>query len=275
MFSAISDSAAASKPQIHLDRDRAAQRLDHLDEPQPPRLRGQVLGVAGDKGEGLEIDLEALLDARPQHLHRDRAAAAIGRDLGAMHLRDRGGRDRRAERREQRRTAAARTRPRSCARPRPAGTAPSCPAAFEVARQHDADHVRPRRQELAELHVGGTEPGQGRGQPIGRDACSPAARSAAPARKRRAPAAAAASDRRGRSTPSRANTKPARARPDQVGQSLADHNRQPECSATMPPVSAGRRRGQTRPPASSRQRPPVAETGGSIRPDSDRPPRRR
>ena len=34
------------EPQIHLDRDRAAQRLDHLDQPQPPRLGRQCLGVA-------------------------------------------------------------------------------------------------------------------------------------------------------------------------------------------------------------------------------------
>ena len=117
------------EPQIHLDRDRAPQRLDHLDQPQPPRLRRHALGVARDKGERVEIDLEASLDLRPQHLHRDGAEATVGDDLGAVHLRDRSGGDRRAERREQVGQRLAQRGSRRRARPRPAGTAASCPAA--------------------------------------------------------------------------------------------------------------------------------------------------
>ena len=33
------------EPQIHLERDRAAQRRDGLDQAQPPRFRRQALGV--------------------------------------------------------------------------------------------------------------------------------------------------------------------------------------------------------------------------------------
>ena len=84
--------------------------------------------------EGVEIGAEAPLDAGPQHLHGDRLAALRRRDLGAMHLRDRGGGDRRAERREDLAAAACRARPRPPLRPRPAGTAPSCPAAISRSR---------------------------------------------------------------------------------------------------------------------------------------------
>ena len=32
--------------EIHLDRDRAAQGVDHFDQPQPPRLGGKLFGAA-------------------------------------------------------------------------------------------------------------------------------------------------------------------------------------------------------------------------------------
>ena len=87
--------------EIHFDRHRAAQRLDHFDEPQPPRFGRQILGVPRGEGEGAEIGMETLLDAGPQHFDRDGARLVCGLDLGldrrAMHLRDRGGGDRRAE----------------------------------------------------------------------------------------------------------------------------------------------------------------------------------
>jgi hypothetical protein len=50
-----------------------------------------------DIEECVEIDLKAPLDARPQNLHRHRFACTAGLDFGAMHLRNRRGRDRRAE----------------------------------------------------------------------------------------------------------------------------------------------------------------------------------
>ena len=74
--------------QIHLDSHRTAQRLHHLDEPQSPRFRRNLFGIARREREGVEIDLEPSFDARPQHLYRHRAGAAAGRDCGAVHLRD-------------------------------------------------------------------------------------------------------------------------------------------------------------------------------------------
>ena len=87
--------------QVHLERDRPTQRLDHLDESQSPRLRRHALGVARDKRECVEINLEASLHLRPQYLHRDGADTTVGDDFSPVHLGDRSGCDRRAERREQ------------------------------------------------------------------------------------------------------------------------------------------------------------------------------
>ena len=136
VFSRISEMRGGFEPQVHLDRDRARQRVDHLDQAQPPRLGRMALGGARREVERVEIALEAPLDAGPQHLHGDRAAVG---DLGAVHLRDRGGRDRGAERREDvaQRLGRARSRPRP--RPRPAETAPSGPAGFP-------DRARARRR---------------------------------------------------------------------------------------------------------------------------------
>ena len=157
------------QPQIHLDGDGAPQRLDHLDETQPPRLGRQVLGVARHEREGGEIDLAAMLDAGPQHFHRDRLCTVGGRDLGAVNLRDRGGRDRRAEDRERFGQRALERGLDHALGFRLRERRHLVLQGFQVARQHDPDHVRPRRQELAELHIGGSEPGQGRGQTIARD----------------------------------------------------------------------------------------------------------
>ena len=81
------------QPEIHFDRDRAAQRLDDFDQPQPARFSGQGLGFARGKEESVEIGVEAPLDAGPQHFHRHRPARAVDLDVSAMHLRDRGGGD--------------------------------------------------------------------------------------------------------------------------------------------------------------------------------------
>ena len=83
--------------EIHLDRDRAAQGVDHFDQPQPPRLGGKLFGAARHIHEGAQIAMETRLDAGPQHLDGDGLGAVRRRDLGAMHLRDRGGGDRGSE----------------------------------------------------------------------------------------------------------------------------------------------------------------------------------
>jgi hypothetical protein len=156
--------------QIHLDRDRAAQRLHYLDEPQPARFRGQLLGGARGEDEGVEIDLEAPLDARPQHLHRHRAAAAIGCDRGAMYLRDRSGRHRRPERGEQLADRLAQRGFDGALGLDLRERRHLVLQRLEIARQADADHVRPRGQELAELHIAGAEAGERGRQAVRRHA---------------------------------------------------------------------------------------------------------
>ena len=46
VFSAISESAAASRRKSISTVTERRKRVDHLDEPQPPRLGGKVFGVA-------------------------------------------------------------------------------------------------------------------------------------------------------------------------------------------------------------------------------------
>ena len=100
--------------------------------------------------------------------------------------------------------------------------------------KRDADHVRPRRQELAELHVARPEPRQRRRQPRLRGA----ARGRSISRAMRSSGRAGTGTIAGSTTPntpSRANTKPARPSRTRCA-GAGNHKRQPECSATMPPV---------------------------------------
>ena len=121
VLSAISESAAASSRRSISMRDRARQRVDHRDRPQPPRLRVEPLDQARAGIEGLEVAREAAADAGPQHLDRDRPRLAIrAGDLRLVDLGDRGGGDRRRERGEDRvdRLAEARPRPSPALPPR-------------------------------------------------------------------------------------------------------------------------------------------------------------
>ena len=115
------------EPQIHLDRHRARQRIDHLDHAQPPRLGRMALGAARREVERVEIGLEAPLDAGAQHLHGD----GLSVRLGAMHLRDRGRRHRRAERGERLAQRLGERGGDGGFGFAPARTAPSCPAAIQ------------------------------------------------------------------------------------------------------------------------------------------------
>ncbi len=75
VFSAISDSAAASsRRSISIATERASV-VDHFDQPQPARLGGKRFRMMRREGEGVEIGLEAPFDAGPQHLDRDRTLA--------------------------------------------------------------------------------------------------------------------------------------------------------------------------------------------------------
>ena len=148
VFSAISDSAAASsRRSISIATERRSVSTTSI-RPQPARFGGEALGrFARGEREGIEIDGEAPLDAGPQHLDRDRRGRPrSGRDAPARSRRRRP----RAERGEDFADRPAERASRPWPRPPPAGTAPSCPAALARSRAIvDADDVRPRRQELA------------------------------------------------------------------------------------------------------------------------------
>jgi len=206
-----------------------------------------------------------MLDAWPQHLHRHRARPVGAHHLGAVHLRDRGGGDRWPERherlgegllersgddalglglRERRHLVLQR---------------------FEVARERDADHVGPRRQELAELHIGGPER---------RERAHQAARGGAAG----APFEEASDPQRsaGRhwQRPRIDESEHAFAREHEAGAAEADevgdrrdHKRQPECSATMPPLNT---RCDTRPKPAARIMSAKASGRGKRRIDSTR-----
>ena len=234
MFSAISESAAASnRRSISIATERASV-CDHLDQPQPPRFGGQSLGIARREAEGVDVDLETPLDAGPQHFHRHRPALAVDDDLGAVHLRNRGGGHRRTERREQ---LAQRLVQGGCDGALGLGLRERRHLVLqrlEIARQRHADHVRPRRQELAELHIGGAEPGQRGGEAIGGDLArrpldQPGDRYGG-ARGQRQP--------RGIDQREHALARADESRVTETGEvdQAGNHNRQPECSATMPPV---------------------------------------
>ena len=213
VFSAISESAAASRRKSISTMTERAQRVDDLDEPQPPRLGGEVLGVARDEGEGAQVGAEAALDAGPQHLDRDRRAirspSRPPRDAPARSRRRRPAApkmrehrvDRPAERgRDHRFRLALRKRRHLVLQP------------FEIAGERRADDIRPRRQELAELDVARPEPGQRRRQPRFRAAAGRRARSGARARSSGRAGAGTIAGSTTPNTPSRANTKPARPR---------------------------------------------------------------
>ena len=64
--------------------------------------RGQILGVLRGEGEGGEVGVKAPFDVRPQHFDGDGARPGRCLHFAAMHLRDRGGGDRRPEAQEYR-----------------------------------------------------------------------------------------------------------------------------------------------------------------------------
>ena len=102
--------------QIHLDPHHLGEGVDQLDGLQPAKARLGALDQLGHPVEEVEVALEGLLDAGPQHLDRD--VAAVGGD-GEMHLGDRGGGDRHVvEAGEQLGRRAVRARARWCAAPR-------------------------------------------------------------------------------------------------------------------------------------------------------------
>ena len=275
VFSAISESAAASsRKSISSATERASvattstsrKRRASADTRSPVRAA---------KKKASRSTLEAALDAGAQHLHRDRLARAVVLDFGAMHLRDRGGGDRRAEAREHR-----------IERPVEGGhdgrfrlilreRRQLVLQAFEVERDRRADHVRPRGEELPELDVSGPEPCQ-RGGELG-FAGSSGARALDQAGERDRGL------RRQRQRPRIDQPEHAFAREHVAGAGQAeemgnggDHNFQPECSATTPPVIS--RNETRRKPACSIIAAKALRLGkfaDRLRPDTDRPRGRR
>jgi hypothetical protein len=159
--------------------------------------------------------------------------------FGAMHLRDRGGGDRRAEALEQLRHRLAESLGDGGLRLRLRKRRHPILQGFEIAGDFLADDVRPRRQELAELDVGRTEPGKSGGEPHGAAAGVAALDHARKAQQKLRPR------RRGGGIDERehafAGEHPAGLGQPQQVENAAHcflYSRQPECSATMPPLSA-------------------------------------
>ena len=222
------------EPQIHLDGDGTAQRVDHLDEPQPLRLGRKSFRLPRGEGEGIDVGLEAPLDARPQNLDGDRPARAVGGDLRAVDLRDRGGGDRSPE-----------SRKHLAQRPVEGGFDGALGfglwerrhlvlQALEVARQGDADHVRPRGQKLAELHECRAELCERGGEPVRGHLPR---RSLDQTRKRQRGARRQRQARRiSQRKHALAGEHETRAGEPREMREHRDHKRQPEWSATMPPL---------------------------------------
>ena len=220
------------QPQIHLHRDRARHGVDDLDQPQAPRFCRVLLGLGRDPEEIGEVAAEARAHVRPQHLDRDGLPHAVALDLAAMHLRDRGGGDRRAKTRKS-------LIDRAFQRSRDRGLGlglrerrQTVLQRFEIARHRHADDVGPRREELAELEIGRAHPFQRARQPRSRLGAAPLDQSRELDRK--------LSRRRHQRRVDRAEHAFAReheARAHQPGHvsECRDHKRQPECNATMPP----------------------------------------
>jgi hypothetical protein len=223
------------QPQVHLDRNRAAQGVHRLDHAKPPRLGRQGFGALGGKRERIEIDAKALLDAGAEHLDRHRLAAVRRLHFGTVHLRDRGRGDRIAERGKRLRNRAAQRGGHGGFRLRARERRHAVLQALQVAGDRDADHVGPRRQELAELHIGRPEPGQRGGEPVlgiaGGRALDQAGDPHRQTRRRRQLRRV-----RQRQHAFARHHVAGAAEADEVGD-RGDHSRQPEWMATMPPVS--------------------------------------
>ena len=147
------------EPEIHLQRHRACERVDHRDRPQAPRRRVDALDETSGDVERVEVAAETLANAGAEHLDGDGAGRAVAdRQFGLVDLGDGCGGDRWREGPEQRLD-------RLTERPGDRG------ARFGLGKRRNfiaqpakrvgavlADEVRSRRQELAKLDVGGTEP---------------------------------------------------------------------------------------------------------------------
>ncbi len=265
--------------EIHFDRDRTREGIDHLVEPQAPRLGRKSFRLTGGKKEGIEIGPEAALDAGPQHFDRDRAPALRRFDLGTMHLGDRGGGVRRPEAREQfieRLAERARNRRLGIGLRERRHLVLQ---AFEVARERRPDHVGPRRQELAELDIGRPELGERGGEAHGR------ALAGRPFDQARAGERRACRQRQWFGIDQRQHSlaREYEAGAAEAGEMSEGGDHEESCRAGQRVTaaspngwrrcrrsSAGTRRAESPPRAASSRTLPAWETGGSTRRDSDK-----
>ncbi len=86
--------------QIHFEFDRAFQRVDHIDNAQAAGGGHKPFDEPRREGLRLDVLLENACDSRSQHLDRHGSSHAVLDDFRAMNLRNRGSRDRWAERGE-------------------------------------------------------------------------------------------------------------------------------------------------------------------------------
>ena len=86
------------EPEVELTQNHALEMRDHVGRSQASCARGKHLHHARREVEGVDIAAKRPFDPRPQNLHGHGLAALA--QLRLVHLRDRGRRDRRAERRE-------------------------------------------------------------------------------------------------------------------------------------------------------------------------------
>ena len=140
---------------------------------------------------------------------------------------------------------------------------------FQIARERGPDDVGTRREELAELHVGRPEPRQ-RGGELDRGA-----RVARPLEQPRElqPKPRGSGQGRGidQAEHALAREHEARAREPKQMADCSDHKRQPECSATMPPlIGAVRHARKARGAHHLGERVRAREAADRIRPDSGR-----
>ncbi len=155
------------EPQIHLDLGRLLERLRHLDRAQAPARRHEALLQAGDQVHGLDVVSEALAHAGTDDLHRHLARSRRRRNLGGVHLSDRGGRDRLLETRiEFVERPAERAFDQGLGRRR-RKEGHAVLQLRQIVGEIDADHVRARRQELSDLDIGWPEPLDGFCEPVG------------------------------------------------------------------------------------------------------------
>ncbi len=143
--------------QVQFQRHRSGQGLDQRDNAQPPRFAGKALAPrARTRPARRRSRREQRLDPGTQHLDRRFHAFAGG---GAMHLGDGGRRDRRAERRKQALDRTSRNCRAITSRAAASEKGGSRSCRCSSARRHlFADNIGPRRQHLAQLDIGGSQP---------------------------------------------------------------------------------------------------------------------